>query len=190
MVKKVFLYPIRPRAGIRNSSSVTPCSVVWRRWSSPFRFESSSMIFPENGSGTSTMTTSIGSNVWPLSSFIMTFGLPRFISNPSRRIDSISTAKWSSPRPATVITSWSAQERSIWREIFIFFSFSRRSLILCMVTYFPDLPEKGLVLTQISMEITGSPIEIGGSCCFSKGSHRVSPIVISRIPEMVTTSPV
>ena len=52
-------------------------------------------------SGASTATRSTGSCTLPSTSLVSTSGLPTVSSKPSRRMISIRTASWSSPRPCT-----------------------------------------------------------------------------------------
>ena len=96
--------PSSPRVGILNSSRVCP-SLVFISTISPFRCESISITVPQNSSGTSMIACSIGSNVFPFSSRIITSGRDTCSSNPSRRIFSISTERCNSPRPDTLYAS-------------------------------------------------------------------------------------
>ena len=97
--------PIMPLVGTRNFNcvwpsepSLGPISVI-----SPLRLFSRDTTELLNSFGTVTSTTSKGSHFSPLMVFSMTVGGPTISSNPSRRMFSINTVKWSCPRPHTYI---------------------------------------------------------------------------------------
>ena len=90
--------PIKPRAGTIHSWRTHPLSPWLTSFMRPRRSDSSWVTVPENSSGTSTVSRSKGSWRTPSISLISTCGLPTVSSKPSRRIASISTASWSSPR--------------------------------------------------------------------------------------------
>src|SRR4029453_7961848 len=93
--------PISPLAGSRNSRRTQP--VPWLTMSviRPRRRARPWVTTPTNSSGTSRVTASYGSWTWPPTVRVMTSGRDTSSSWPSRRICSISTASWSSPRPCT-----------------------------------------------------------------------------------------
>ena len=95
--------PIMPLVGTRNFNcvwpsdpSLGPISVI-----SPLRLFSRDTTALLNSLGTVMSTTSNGSHFSPSMVFSMTVGGPTINSNPSRRMFSIKTVKWSCPRPQT-----------------------------------------------------------------------------------------
>jgi hypothetical protein len=68
-------------------------------------------------------------------------------------------------------------------------SWSSRFLIRRAVSFLPDRPASGAVLIPMVIEIDGSSTVSGGSGRGSFGSARVSPIMMSSIPAMATSSP-
>ena len=67
---------MRPRDGMRYSSRTRPVPwfTIFTIW--PLRGPSFWVTAPMNSSGTSTTRCSIGSRVWPSSSWVMIWGLP------------------------------------------------------------------------------------------------------------------
>ena len=57
------------------------------------------------------------------------------------------------------------------------------------MSFLPDLPDSGAVLIPMVIEIDGSSTVSGGSGRGSFGSARVSPIMMSSMPAMATSSP-
>ena len=86
---------------------------------------------------------------------MMTFGLPTWNSNPSRRIVSISTEIWSSPRPATSNESGEAVSFTL-KDTFLSSSLNNLSLICLDVTNSPSLPANGPLLTENVIVTVGS----------------------------------
>mmetsp|Transcript_9238 Transcript_9238/g.27198 ORF Transcript_9238/g.27198 Transcript_9238/m.27198 type:complete len:543 (+) Transcript_9238:86-1714(+) len=154
----------------------------------PFRSPSIEMTEPEYSSGSSTSTSSNGSHLAPSISCSITFGQPIISSKPSRRIVSISTVRWSSPRPYTWNESASPVSLSC-SATFVSSSFSSLSRMFREVSSLPALPAKGDLFTPIEMDMVGSSTEIGSSGRGSAGSTRVSPMLNSLSPEKTTMSP-
>ena len=101
---------------------------------------------------------------------------------------SISTERWSTPRPNTVqVSSWSAlvTRRARLRSS----SLARRSAIWREVTYFPSRPKKGLSLMVKVIDIVGSSMAIRGSGSGLLASATVSPISKPSIPTSAQMSP-
>ena len=117
------------------------------------------MTVPEKFSGTSTWTRSIGSIKTPSISFVITFGLEIAISYPSRRIASMRTARWSSPRPQTRIASSRPGISSIFSEIFALFLF---------LEPFAEFIHRD-VLAVFADEWAGVDHEFNGNSRFSEG---------------------
>ena len=129
----------------------------------------------------SIVTRSYGSWVSPSTVRSRTSGREAVSSKPSRRICSMRTASWSSPRPRTSNASAvSAGRTSI--ETLPRTSFSRRALIWRLVTYLPSRPASGEVLTPNVMRSVGASTSSRGSGRGSAGSVSVSPIVTSGRP--------
>ena len=126
------------------------------------RFPSISNTAPLVDSGTHMTTDSIGSRVFPFSSWKITCGAPTWSSNPSRRIVSMRTERWSSHRPETMYPLSSPHSKSICSPTFISSSFSRRSRICLDVTNFPSLPANGESFTMNSILSVGASIVIAG----------------------------
>mmetsp|Transcript_19666 Transcript_19666/g.63987 ORF Transcript_19666/g.63987 Transcript_19666/m.63987 type:complete len:346 (+) Transcript_19666:928-1965(+) len=154
----------------------------------PLRCPSMSMTEPEYSSGSSTSTSSKGSQRWPSISCSRTFGQPIMSSNPSRRIVSMSTVRWSKPRPKTRNESESAVSLSRSATL-VSSSFSKRSRMFREVSSFPALPAKGDLLTPIEMDMVGCSTAMGVSGLGSFGSTSVSPMSKSSTPEKTTMSP-
>ena len=68
-------------------------------------------------------------------------------------------------------------------------SFSSLSLMCLDVTYLPTLPANGEVFTMKFMESVGSSISMVPSESGLSGSHMVSPIEMSDMPDTTTMSP-
>ena len=131
---------------------------------------------------------SYGSWTSPSTSRRSTSGRDAVSSKPSRRICSMRTASWSSPRPRTSKASLdSAGRTSI--ETLPRTSFSRRALIWRLVTYLPSRPASGEVLTPNVIRRVGASTSRRGSGRGSAGSVSVSPMVTSGRPATLTMSP-
>ena len=131
---------------------------------------------------------SYGSRVSPSTSCSSTSGRETVSSNPSRRICSISTASWSSPRPRTSNASLDSEGRTS-IETLPRTSRSRRALIWRLVTYLPSRPDSGDVFTPNVIRSVGASTSSRGSGRGSAGSVSVSPIVTSGRPATDTMSP-
>ena len=110
-------------------------------------------------------------------------------SYPSRRIFSIRTERWSSPRPDTLKLSVFS-DSSTRRLTSVFSSRNRRSRKCREVTYFPSCPANGLSFTINCIAIVGSEIFWKGIATGFSGEHKVSPIWMSAIPEIATIEPI
>mmetsp|Transcript_21977 Transcript_21977/g.47312 ORF Transcript_21977/g.47312 Transcript_21977/m.47312 type:complete len:275 (-) Transcript_21977:696-1520(-) len=154
----------------------------------PLRMPSMSMTEPEYSSGSSTSTSSKGSQRLPSISCSITLGQPIIISKPSRRIDSTSTVRWRSPRPKTCMVSESPVSLTCSATL-VSISFSRRSRMLREVSSLPERPAKGDLLTDMAILIVGSSTSMGSRGRGSEGSTSVSPMLKSAMPEKTTISP-
>ena len=147
------------------------------------------MTVPIYSSGTSMVTSSIGSHFSPLISEYSTVGLEQVSSYPSRRILSIRTERCISPRPATrklSVVSPSVTRRDTSRSS----SRYRRSRRWREVTNLPSLPAKGESLTEKVISIVGSETLTNSSGSTAVGAQTVSPILMSSAPENATMSPI
>ena len=97
--------PSSPRAGASTVTMVRPAPPGRRSVTLPLRGATDWVTVPTWSSGTSITARSTGSWGTPSISRRITSGRLTWNSYPSRRIDSMSTASCSSPRPATSITS-------------------------------------------------------------------------------------
>mmetsp|Transcript_28797 Transcript_28797/g.65223 ORF Transcript_28797/g.65223 Transcript_28797/m.65223 type:complete len:259 (-) Transcript_28797:667-1443(-) len=155
----------------------------------PLRSLSMLMHAPEYSSGMSMSTNSNGSIRSPSMFFSITVGGPTMSSNPSRRIVSISTVKWSKPRPETKTVSPSSVSSTRIATL-TSSSFARRSRMLRPVSSFaPDLPAKGDLLTPIVIAMVGCSTSMGSSGWGSSMDTSVSPMLKSGMPEKTTISP-
>ncbi|MCY1361369.1 hypothetical protein D9M69_480310 [compost metagenome] len=137
----------------------------------------------------SMVTFSYGSCFSPSAvSMITTSGRPTAISKPSRRMVSIRTERCSSPRPETLNFS-GLSPCSTRRATLCSSSFSRRSLMLRLVTNLPSLPANGESLTWKVMLTVGWSTVSGGRASTLAGSHRVSEMNSSSMPLTQTMSP-
>ena len=123
---------------------------------SPPALPNTSIILPAYSLGTSTVASSIGSSLFPFSSFLIrTRGRPTWNSNPSRRMVSIKTDRCKTPRPATSTPDLSSS--SVMRiEMLLSASFIRRSFSWRAPTMSPSRPTSGLVLASKTTAIVGS----------------------------------
>ncbi len=138
--------------------------------------------------GMSIVIRSYGSWISPPTSRSRTSGRDAVSSKPSRRICSIRTASWSSPRPRTSNASLdSAGRTSI--DTLPSTSFSSRALICRLVTNLPSRPASGEVFTPNVIRRVGASTSSRGNGRGSAGSVRVSPIVTSGRPATLTMSP-
>ena len=187
-VRKWERKPIRPRDGTRNSIRTRP-PPVWSIFAMiPRRTPSSCVTTPTYSSGESTTRSSTGSSTTPSRPRTMTVGLETCSSKPSRRIVSMSTASWSSPRPTTrnvSMASVSSTRMLTFRSI----SWKSRSRTWRDVTLLPDRPAHGLVLAPNSMVMVGSSTRMGFSAVGASLSATVSPMLISSMPAIATMSP-
>ena len=119
---------------------------------------------------------------------MITSGRETASSNPSRRMVSMSTDKWSSPRPDTLYLS-GVSPGSTRSATLKSSSRSRRSLILRVVTYLPSRPANGESLTWKVMLIVGSSTDRGVIASTFSGSQIVSEILSLSMPEIQTISP-
>ncbi len=174
MVRKLLRKPIRPRAGMVYSRRTRPLPSGTMLLRSPLRRPICSITGPWCCSSISMVTFSYGSCLSPASfSMITTSGRPTASSKPSRRMVSISTERCSSPRPETLNFS-GLSPGSTRRATLCSSSFSRRSLMLRLVTNLPSLPANGESLTWKVMLTVGWSTVSGGSASTLFWSHRVS----------------
>ncbi len=167
--------PIRPRAGMVNSTCVSSLRVsIFRH--SPRRLPTSSITGPIDVDGTSTTRYSIGSCVLPLTSLVSTCGLPTDSSYPSRRMFSSRMPRCKMPRPATWNSSRFTSSSRTRRATFDSSSFIRRSRSWRLVTYCPSCPAKGESLMRKIISSVGSSTVIGGRATAFSKSAMVSPI--------------
>ncbi len=109
-------------------------------------------------------------------------------SKPSRRICSISTPSWSSPRPATSKASNSLLSVTLMATLPSASRYSR-SRICREVTFFPDRPASGPSLMRKVIASVGGSTGIAGSGPVSSGAPIVSGTVASVMPAMAMMSP-
>ena len=176
-----------PREGISNSMTVlSPLGSMF--FISPFLLETDSIAVPAMSDGKSMVNSSTGSIFTPSTTFKITLGWPICNSYPSRRMVSINTDKWSTPRPNTLkrsalSVSWTRNAK------FFSNSFSKRSLMWRLVTNLPSRPKNGESLMVNNILIVGSStLILGNASGFSK-SVKVSPISKFSIPLMAQISP-
>ena len=182
------LYPIKPLAGILNSTFVWPASAGSMLTISPLRLPIFSITLPMQSSGTFTTNFSIGSHFTPSISFIITFGLDTKSSKPSLRIVSIRTDKCSSPRPDT--SKLSALSVSFTRKLtFLSSSLNNLSRMCLEVTNVPSFPANGPSFTLNVIDTVGSSMSTNGIFSGLFMSQIVSPMFMSLIPESATMSP-
>ena len=155
---------------------------------SPLRRVTISMILLEYSSGTLIVNSSIGSHLTPSISLKITCGWPTWSSYPSRRIVSISTERWSTPRPETIHLPSSSLFFTR-RAKFLSSSFIKRSWIWREVTNLPSLPKNGESLMVNNILMVGSSIAIGGKASGFSKSQTVSPISNPSIPTNAQISP-
>ncbi len=149
---------------------------------------SSSITEPWCCSSTSITTCSYGSWTLPSTILVTTSGRDTPISKPSRRIVSISTERWSSPRPETI--NLSGESPCLTRSATLWISsWSRRSLIFLVVTYLPSRPAKGELLTIKVMLTVGSSTLSAGRASIVSGSQSVSEMPMPSMPLIHTISP-
>mmetsp|Transcript_146231 Transcript_146231/g.207334 ORF Transcript_146231/g.207334 Transcript_146231/m.207334 type:complete len:278 (-) Transcript_146231:943-1776(-) len=152
----------------------------------------SSIMTPWYSVGTSTATSSYGSNFLPVSgsSRNSTSGALTMNSKPSRRMFSIRMPSWSVPRPFTLKLS-DVLPGSKRRAKFVRHSFSKRALIWTAVTFVDSFScaANGDLLTENSMATVGSSTWIGGRGLASFRSTTVSPMVTSVRPAKAQMSP-
>ena len=177
-----------PRTGSTNSIRTRPSVSVDICSRRPLRPASACWTSPMKSGGMSIVIRSYGSWTSPPTVRRITSGRLTVSSYPSRRICSISTASWSSPRPRTSNVSpdsvgWTSIE-TLPRT-----SFSRRALIWRDVTYLPSRPPSGDVLTPNVIDSVGASTSRRGNGRGSPGSVIVSPIVTSGRPATETISP-
>ena len=134
------------------------------------------------------VNSSIGSHFTPSISLKITCGWPTCNSYPSRRIVSINTERWSTPRPETIHLPSSSLFLTR-RARFLSSSFIRRSWMWREVTNLPSLPKKGESLIANNILMVGSSIAMGGSASGLSKSQTVSPISNPSIPTSAQMSP-
>ncbi len=140
-------------------------------------------------SGTLMTTSSIGSRVLPISSFlIMTSGFETASSYPSLLMFSMRMDRCSSPLPLTLKLSVESVSSTL-SPTLTSSSFLSLSRICLDVTYLPAFPAKGDLLTMKYMDSVGSSIEIIGIGSSLPSSQMVSPMDMSGMPETTTMSP-
>ena len=154
----------------------------------PLRLPSNCVTGPTYSSGISIVRYSVGSCSFPSISFVTTSGFPTVSSKPSLRIISTKIANCNSPLPCTSHASGFSVE-NIRIETFPMSSFSNRDFTSRAVSLSPSFPAKGDEFVPIVTERVGSSTVITGRGLGSSGSDSVSPMVISSIPEIATTSP-
>mmetsp|Transcript_18830 Transcript_18830/g.44728 ORF Transcript_18830/g.44728 Transcript_18830/m.44728 type:complete len:388 (-) Transcript_18830:412-1575(-) len=183
------LTPFMPRDGTSYCTVTMPALLAPLMSSSiPLRWLSRSMALPAASSGSSMSTSSKGSWRAPSICCSMTLGGPTMSSYPSRRMFSMSTVRWSSPRPETCTVSASTVS-SILRATLVSSSFSRRSLMTRMVSFLPTLPATADLLTPKVIDMVGCSTVIGSSGLGSLRSTTVSPMLKFSMPAKVTMSP-
>ena len=101
---------------------------------------------------------------------------------------SMSTERWSTPRPYTMNESALGPGFTL-RARFFSSSFSRRSFKCLEVTNLPSFPKNGELLMQKSMLIVGSSTSIGGRASGFSKSAIVSPISKPSRPTTAQMSP-
>ena len=186
-VRTALFKPIIPREGILNSRCIRSflLSIIVI---SPLRFVTISIIRLDDSSGRLIVSCSTGSHFTPSISLMITCGWPTCNSYPSRRIVSINTDKWSTPRPYT--NHESAESVGTTRNArFLSNSFCKRSNIWREVTNLPSLPKNGELLIVKSIDMVGSSIAIVGNASGSFTSAIVSPISKPSIPITAQISP-
>ena len=177
-----------PRDGISNSMFTrSPC--VSMEVISPRRRVTMSIILLANSSGTLMVSSSIGSHFTPSISLKITCGCPTCNSYPSRRMVSINTERWRTPRPDTIHLPSSFSVFRTRSAKFLSNSFCKRSWIWREVTNFPSLPKNGESLMVKSMLMVGSSMAIGGNASGFSKSQTVSPISNPSMPIMAQISP-
>ncbi len=100
-VSTTLFSPMMPREGMLNSMCIRS-PLFSMESSSPLRRVMTSMILLADSSGRFTVSCSTGSCFSPAISLMITCGWPTCSSYPSRRMVSISTERWSTPRPYTI----------------------------------------------------------------------------------------
>src|SRR6266581_3589650 len=188
-VKNSERYPSSPRAGILKRIRTMPTPGFRMSRSSARRGPSFSMTTPRYPSGQSIISSSYGSSRSPLGpSRGMIRGRLTWNSNPSRRIVSISTPRWSSPRPDTV-NVWGSSVSSTRSATLRSSSRNNRSRSCRPVTNFPSRPANGESLTLQSTEIVGSSTAMPASRSRWSGAVIVFPISTPASPASATISP-
>src|SRR5207302_1083769 len=188
-VKNSERYPSRPRAGSLKRIRTVPTPGFFMSSRVARRGPSFSITTPRYPSGQSTISSSYGSSCSP-------FGPPRGMmrgrltwnSYPSRRIVSISTPRWSSPRPDTV-NVWGSSVSSTRSATLRSSSRNNRSRSCRPVTNFPSRPANGESLTLQSTEIVGSSTAMPASRSRWSGAVIVLPISTPASPASATLSP-
>ena len=154
------------------------------------RAESPSMTTPVKPSSTSITTSSIGSRRAPVAGSCLKSTRGRLIetSKPSRRMVSMRTPSWSSPRPATSKASCSSDSLIL---IATLPSASRtsRAPISREVRRQPSLPESGESLTEKVMAMVGGSIGCAFKGSLTSGAHSVSATVVCSSPAIAMMSP-
>mmetsp|Transcript_61498 Transcript_61498/g.194662 ORF Transcript_61498/g.194662 Transcript_61498/m.194662 type:complete len:308 (-) Transcript_61498:576-1499(-) len=182
--------PMRPREGAVNTIFMRPAAVSLGTISrsSPLRRVSRSITAPVYCSSSSSTISSTGSSFSPLGpSLITTSGGETESSKPARRMFSISTPSWTSPRPCTSYASlpmWCTR-----RETLVSASALRYSPILDPVSWVPSLPPRAELLTENFMAIVGGSMGVEGRRSCRPTPPTVSVTLADSSPASVMTSP-
>src|SRR5213078_1892222 len=188
-VKNSERYPSRPRAGSLKRIRTVPTPGFFMSSRVARRGPSFSITTPRYPSGQSIISSSYGSSCSPFGpSRGMMRGRLTWNSYPSRRIVSISTPRWSSPRPDTV-NVWGSSVSSTRSATLRSSSRNNRSRSCRPVTNFPSRPANGESLTLQSTEIVGSSTAMPASRSRWSGAVIVFPISTPASPASATISP-
>mmetsp|Transcript_21238 Transcript_21238/g.49242 ORF Transcript_21238/g.49242 Transcript_21238/m.49242 type:complete len:308 (+) Transcript_21238:557-1480(+) len=192
-VKKMVLYPSRPRVGTSSVIRVRPASAAGPMFIiTPLRSESLEMTAPLNSSSHSTTTSSMGSSLLPLSSFWKsTLGGHTPSSKPSLRMFSSKMPSWSSPLPITSNASERSSEGLTVMPMLFSHSVKSRSLIIWEVSLvlFLSLPARGESLGQKVMQRVGGSMAGASRASVMSGLEIVCPTVALARPHTWTISP-
>ena len=187
--------PMSPREGHRNSSRVFPPSPApcCMSISSPLRNDSASITPPTCSSSTSASTSSRGSNRFPGrsgSGLYSTAGGDTESSKFSRRIVSMSTPRWSSPRPCTSNRSPPPPSCCSTRSAtLVSASATSLSQMTRPVRFFPSRPPSFESFTPKVILSVGGSIGDAGSGSATPGAATVSVTVARLRPATLTMSP-
>mmetsp|Transcript_2665 Transcript_2665/g.10558 ORF Transcript_2665/g.10558 Transcript_2665/m.10558 type:complete len:305 (-) Transcript_2665:703-1617(-) len=184
-----------PREGHKNSSFVLPPSPApcCMSRSSPFRAVSASITPPTCSSSTSAVNSSSGSSFFPGrsgSGLYRTAGGDTESSKFSRRIVSISTPRWSSPRPCTSKRSPPPPSTCSTRSAtLVSASATSLSQMTRPVRFFPSRPPSFESFTPKVIFSVGGSIGDAQSGSVTLGAATVSVTVAALRPATLTMSP-